>query len=125
MRRLTPDISRVAKPRRLDGVVRLQAENRMETIESYARNMQRQIAQQLDALGEWVTVKTHEGAKLHARYQWWGAKQSASPREWISHAKGLYAMARDMEARPIEYRFPRRDEGQTCWRRFQELRHAT
>lgn len=103
----------------------MQAENRMETIESYARNMQRQIAQRLDALGEWVTVKTHEGAKLHARYQWWGAKQSANPREWISHAKGLYAMARDMEARPIEYRFPRRDEGQTCWRRFQELHHAT
>ena len=103
----------------------MQAGDCMENVESYAKNMQRQIAKRLDALGEWVAVKTHEGAKLHARYQWWGAKQSANPREWIGHAKGLYAMARDMEARPSEYRLPRRDAGQTCWQRFRELQHAT
>lgn len=93
-------------------------------VDEYARDMQRQIAVRLDAIGEWAEVKTHDGARLLARHSWWAARQSANPRQHLSSAKGLYAMARDMETRPDEYKFPRRAVGQSCWLRFKELQNG-
>lgn len=93
-------------------------------VDDYAADMQRQIADRMDSIGEWISVKTHEGAMLLARYHWWGARLSANPGEHIRCAKGHYAMARDMKARPDEYQFPRRDAGQTCWLRFKELQRS-
>lgn len=96
----------------------------IRSAQDYARYMQRAIASRLDRIGEWVSVKTAKGARLHARYHWWGARLSANPAEHLRTAQRQLRLAHDMNARPREYRFPARAPGQTCWRKFQELQAA-
>lgn len=84
---------------------------------THARNMVRMVADAGRARGEWVEPRSAEGYRLLARWYYWHAKECHPTSDALATAKSMYAVCRDMQARPDYY--AKRPEEMTCWQWFQ------
>lgn len=84
---------------------------------AYARSMMRMAADAGRALGEWETPRSAEGHRLIARWYYWHAKECHPTSDALATAKRMYAVCRDMQARPDNY--TKRPDEMTCWQWFQ------
>ena len=112
MRHLTPDISRPAKPGRLDGVVMPHA-HPMTLREAMVRAANCGRAEGWPRCYYWAAV-------------WWRlhAKESKAPREPLQYSRSQMALYRDIERRPEHYKSWMRPAGMSDWQ-WSGLGHNT